>query len=142
MTDKRKKLQDKLRRKFGFSTNNNRNRGTILIKPNATVINYISEGGIKYSIVRDLAVVMDSTIRNKFPIYLHITEYTDYGEKVPEDERFKENDDYFIPLSLEELNIINDIANEMNEENDWIDQIKKEKKSIQANIKVINKKEK
>lgn len=36
MTKKRKSLQDKLRRKFKWSTNTNYNRGTILIKPNAS----------------------------------------------------------------------------------------------------------
>ena len=78
MTDKRKKVQAKLRRKYRYSTNTNYGRGVILIKPPGNSVNedYIN-------------IVCDRHVPYLFP------EVTIY-----------KGDDYVCGLSIEELELI------------------------------------
>ena len=134
MSDIRKKAQDKLRRKFGYSTNDNYGRGTILYKADKRIY-HKCEG---YDVVRDMNVVIDSRIPwHQFdlsevpsPIDINIASYKDYGEAAPENKRYVHIGEIGITLSLEELDLIHTIAHEMADENDWNGQIKRHKQRI------------
>ena len=127
MTPERKKAQDKLRRKYGYSTNDNYGRGTILYK--AFDKGYTHKDG--YKVVSDINICMDNRIvwsygdKNTIaPIEIETTEYKDNGQDAPKDKRYMKIGRSIMYLSLEELDLIHAIAHQMAEENDWDGQIK------------------
>ena len=109
-------------------------RGTILIKSDEPVrYSQRMENGqfVDYAECYDLAVVMDNRVyatSSGNPIRFHITKFQDFGEKVSVEKRYKELGEYSVGISLEELDLIHQIAHEMAEENDWDGQIKDHKK--------------
>lgn len=128
MSPERKKAQDKLRRKYGYSTNTNYGRGTILYKTSDA--GYVHNDG--HEVILDVSICMDSNIVWSFndkgqstPIEIRTTKYKDNGKTVPKDKRYTKTDESSILLSLEELNLINTVAHQMAEENKWDEQIKK-----------------
>ena len=128
MSPERKKAQDKLRRKYGYSTNDNYGRGTILYKTSDD--GYVHNDG--HEVILDVSICMDSNIVWSFndkgqstPIEIRTTKYKDNGKTVPKDKRYTKTDETLILLSLEELNLINTVAHQMAEENKWDEQIKK-----------------
>lgn len=109
MTKKRKSLQNKLRRKFKWSTNTNYNRGTILIKPNASTHLYHEP---RYVI--DIAFdVDDYALRRRFlsgignDVQLTLTKYD-----IRNDGLYEQVDEITSYISLEELELICKIARE------------------------------
>lgn len=125
MTDIRKKAQDKLRRKYKYSTNDNYGRGTILYKADTKVYHHIDG----FDFVEDMNIIMDNNIswHPDSPIHIEITKYRDNGENVPKDKRYVKLGTNGIALTLEELDLIHTIAHQMSEENDWSGQIKEYK---------------
>ena len=125
MSDIRKKAQDKLRRKYKYSTNDNYGRGTILYKTDPSF--YRHKDG--YNTVYDMNIVMDNNIswHPDTPIEINITKYRDNGENAPEGKRYDELGTNGISISLEELDLIHTIAHQMSEENNWQKQIKDHK---------------
>ncbi len=125
MSDIRKKAQDKLRRKFGYSTNDNYSRGTILYKADPEVYHHIDG----YDCVKDMNIVMDNNLscHPNSHIEINIAKYQDHGEKAPEGERYTKLGENGIWISLEELDLIHTIAHQMSEENDWAGQMKSRK---------------
>lgn len=111
MTKKRRRLMDRLRKKFGWQTNTNYNRGTMLICPEAT----------KYSILRpmelhDLSVYIDDyQTRNRLF-------GTNYGNDITisvtrcfyskEEKRYISDLTLEAHLTFEELELIYNIAKE------------------------------
>ena len=134
MSTLRKKAQDKLRRKFKYSTNDNYGRGTILIKSDESVrySQRLDNGQfVDYDECYDLAVVMENRVYSTSsgnPIRFHITKFQDFGENALAENRYKELGEYSVGISLEELDLIHQIAHEMAVENDWEGQIKEHKK--------------
>ena len=126
MSDIRKKAQDKLRRKFGYSTNDNYGRGTILYKADSEVYCHIDG----YEYVKDMNIIMDNNIswHPNSHIKINIAKYQDYGNKIPEEKRYTKLGENEIWISLEELDLIHVIAHQMADENDWAGQIKRSKK--------------
>lgn len=129
MSPERKKAQDKLRRKYEYSTSTNYDRGTILYKTSDA--GYVHNDG--HEVILDVSICMDSNIGGwSFndkgqctPIEIRTTKYKDNGKTVPKDKRYTKTDESVILLSLEELNLINTVAHQMAEENKWDEQIKK-----------------
>lgn len=120
MTGLRKKLQDKLRRKFKYETNTNRNRGTSLIKPNACVSHHSTVNHSKeYDLVTDMAIVMDHwdfQHAKERAIHLYLTQY-----KNPKNsDKFDKLSDLSASISFEELEMIYQIACEMKKETEEI----------------------
>jgi len=120
MTGLRKKLQDKLRRKFKYETNTNRNRGTSLIKPNACVSHYSTVNhSEEYDLVTDMAIVIDHwdiEHAKERAIHLYLTQY-----KNPKDtDKFDKLSDLSASFSFEELEMIYQIACEMKKETEEI----------------------
>lgn len=113
MTTTRKKLQDILRKKFKYQTNNDRGRGTTLIKPNASVLHYKSN-----DIVTDLAVNMDRSMfrydNGKSAIAIYLTKY----KHDKSSNKYDKLDDLSGYISLEELELIHKIACEIKAESD------------------------
>lgn len=109
MSKLRKKLQDRLRRVFKWSTNTNYNRGTMLIKPNASTHLYTDP---KYVI--DLCVdIDDQRILNdkERAIAIGLIRYnnTEFGIRT-------RGANMYACISFEELELIYNIAKEkMNE---------------------------
>lgn len=131
MSPERKKAQDKLRRKYGYSTSDNYGRGTILYKTSDE--GYIRNGG--YKVVSDMSIYMDNSIVWSYnskgqstPIGICMTEYKDNGKTVPKNKRYTKISQSEILLSLEELDLINTVAHQMAEENKWDEQAKEYKK--------------
>ena len=123
MTQERKKAQDKLRRKYGYSTNDNFGRGTILYKADDDVRH--DEKGQDY--VFDVNFIMDNRLSDEKPIQIMTRGYLDKGEGLPDKERYEERMQYRIELTLEELDLIHEIAHKMAEENNWDEQIRLQK---------------
>ena len=131
MSDIRKKAQDKLRKKFGYSTNDNYGRGTILYRQDSESHKIYSND--EYGITYDINIVMNNRLfGSQKPIEICTTQYADYGKDVPEDKRYKKLHEHTAFLSLEELDLIHAIAHQMAEENDWDLQIKEWKKKRKA----------
>lgn len=124
MSKERKKAQDKLRRKYGYSTNNNYGRGTVLYKQCPDTI---TRDGNKY--VEDMNIVMNHNIHwnPTSPIQVYTSEYQDNGEKSPPGKRYEPISEHLILLSLEELDLIHTVAHQMALEYDWEGQAKKQK---------------
>lgn len=98
MTELRKKLQAKLRRKWGYQTNTNKGRGTVLIKP------WAYKNG---DFVTDLTFAISSEVgvTDKHRICIYETDYdTVTGVESGESRTY---------LSLEELDVICAIAHEL-----------------------------
>ena len=129
MTEKRKKLQDKLRRKYKYHTNDDYGRGTILIKPEAGMdCAYVHiNGEFSYQDSYDLAVSMPKRVYGDSPITFYTTGYRDLGEDKPEDNRWEKRGEHHICMPLEELDMIHAIAHEMADEYGWNEQNKKSK---------------
>lgn len=124
MTERRKKILSKLRRKFKYSTNTNYNRGCIVEKPGQICPCFYSEFGVQYQKVTDFAVVLSNRISEKECIEFHLTKYKDYGES-KDGEQYQKVADATVMLSLDELDLIYQLAHEMAEEHDWKGQLKK-----------------
>ena len=119
MSKIRKKLQDKLRRKYSWSTNTNHNSGAMLIKPNAS--SHMTARKDKYVI--DLSVYIDDYIAKRKlrgskeshawgEIVLYLTKYNQQA-----DGTFKyDRPQLEVRLSFEELELIYNIAKEYIEE--------------------------
>lgn len=123
MTKIRKKAQDKLRRKYGYSTNDDYGRGTILYKADEEV----HQSAYGYDYVNDLNIYMDGNIswHPDSQIRFGISKYRDDGVNAPEGQRYIELGTNEISITLEELDLIHTIAHQMSEENDWQGQIKR-----------------
>lgn len=131
MSPERKKAQDKLRRKYGYSTSANYGRGTILYKTSDE--GYIRNDG--YKVVSDMSIYMDNSIVWSYnskgqstPIGICMTEYKDNGKTVPKNKRYTKISQSEMLLSLEEFDLINTVAHQMAEENKWDEQAKEYKK--------------
>lgn len=114
MTELRKKLQDKLRKKFRYETNTNRNRGTSLIKPNACIAHY-SINSEEYDLVTDMAIVMDHwdfRLAKEHAIRLYLTHYKTQKST----DKFDKLADLSATISFEELEMLYQIACEMRKE--------------------------
>ena len=123
MSDIRKKAQDKLRRKYGYSTNTNYGRGVILYRQDTK--SYKLNPTDDYNIVHDLNVVMNNRpYSTDKQIEIHTTQYKDYGDDAPEDEWYEMLHDHTIYFSLEELELLYTVAREIAKENNWSSQIK------------------
>ncbi len=131
MSNIRKKAQDKLRRKYNYSTNDNYGRGTILYKEDTESYHYIDG----YDITYDMNICMDDNIRlhPNSPIEICISKYRDNGGVSAEKpNRYEKLSDNSISISLEELDLIHTIAHQMAEENDWSGQTKLHKHHIRG----------
>ncbi len=127
----RKKAQDKLRRKYGYSTNDNYGRGTILYKEDPEVHHHIDG----YDVTYDMNICMNNNIgwHSDSPIEIQISKYRDNGSTtVKKSNRYDKLSESFIFLSLEELDLIHTIAHQMADENDWNGQIKRHKQRIRG----------
>lgn len=131
MSPERKKAQDKLRRKYGYSTNTDYGRGTILYK--AFDEGYTHNDG--YKVVSDINICMGNRIiwsyddkKQITPIEIETIEYKDNEKIASKDKRYTKIGRSVIYLSLEELDLIHTIAHQMAEENKWDEQIKEYKK--------------
>ena len=126
MSEIRKKAQNKLRRKYNYSTNDNYGRGTILYKEDPET--YHHKDG--YDFTYDMNICMDNNIIShpNSPIEIRISKYRDNGGVFAEKpNRYEKLSDNSISISLEELDLIHTIAHQMAEENDWAGQIKHRK---------------
>lgn len=109
MTKARKNLQGKLRRKFGWSTNTNYNRGTILEKQDASTHlyhdpKYVTDLCINF---RDGMIWREIVVGDNRAVEISLTKYN-----VNDDETYTEAEALTGYISLEELEIIYKIAKE------------------------------
>lgn len=109
MTKLRKSLQDKLRRKFGWQTNTNYNRGTILIKPNACTHLYHEP---KYVI--DLAINIDDwrLRRNLVQGDKCGIEVVQTKSEFTSDRQYVNKEELVSYISVEELDLVHRIVHE------------------------------
>ena len=122
MSDIRKKAQDKLRRKYGYSTNTNYGRGVILYRQDSDSHELHSANGDK--IVHDLNICVNNRIHDtQNQVEFHTTQYIDHGEDAPEDGRYEQLHNHTIYFSAEEFDLLATVIHQMAEENDWKDQI-------------------
>lgn len=110
MTKKRKNLQDRLRRKFGWSTNTNYNRGTILEKPEASShLNhdpkYVTDLCVNFHDYGIRREIFEGNGRSSIEITL-------YKYKINEDETYTMTEALAGRISLDELELIYKIAKE------------------------------
>ncbi len=122
MSEIRKKLLAKLRRKFGYRTASD--RGQYLLKENATDSLADKDGGLclyidkqrrEYSLVHNLSFWIERF--NPKPVCIRIDTYKDYGI-VPckPEERFQKDGTGYAYVSIEELEMICSIARQMQKE--------------------------
>lgn len=126
MSEIRKKAQNKLRRKYDYTTSDNYGRGTILYKEDPET--YHHRDG--YDFTYDMNICMDNNIgwHSDKPIEICIGKYRDNGGVSAEKpNRYEKLCDSSISLTLEEFDLIHTIAHQMAEENDWDGQIKRHK---------------
>ena len=123
MSEIRKKAQDRLRRKFGYRTSDNYNRGTILYKEGRMN----TRNGKTWC--HDINIEMDNNAywiiddrSEPEPITIQTAEYV-HGRN-----GFQKQSEHRITMTLEELDLIHAIAHQMSEENDWEGQAKEYKK--------------
>ena len=122
MTDIRRKAQNKLRRKFGYSTNDNYNRGTILEKGGEPYTAY--QNRKSYTAIDDIHFVMDWRIDSEnTQIDIYTERYSVYGKENGET-GYEKIGECHVSMSLEELDLIHAIAHEIAEEGDWNGQVK------------------
>ena len=136
MSEKRKKAQDKLRKKYNYKTNTNYERGTILYKKSVDPDFNPADND---KIIYDINIIMNKQLlftktEESNDIIIQTSSYYDAGF-CPEDVRYKHIMDHEIVLSLEELDLIHEIAHQMAEENDWKKQIKNYKKQLKERDK-------
>ena len=124
MSEARKKILNKLRKKFRYSTNTNYNRGCIVEKPGQLSPCFYNEFGIEYRKVTDFAVVLSNRIHEKECIEFCLAKYKDYGESFKGGERYQKIEDATILISLDELDLIHQLAHEMAQERDWEGQLR------------------
>lgn len=113
MTQLRKKLQDKLRRKFGYNTYTDLIQGTTLFKQDANVTKHISaKTEHKYSVITNLSIGLNRRSfeidDGKHAIELELIEFSNYADQ----NKFKEVSSAEVVISFEELELIYKIAAE------------------------------
>lgn len=109
MTKARKNLQGKLRRKFGWSTNTNHNRGTILEKQDASTHlyhgpKYVTDLGINF---RDGMIWREIVVGDNRAVEINLTRYN-----INNDRTYTKPEALTGYISLEELELICKIAKE------------------------------
>ena len=107
MSPERKKAQDKLRNKYGYSTNTNYGRGTVLGRAGSL--------GVGGDIV-DVSFVADKRQNGAPQIWLYTTKYHDHGEKADEKNRYEKMSEHVVSLSLEELKLVCEVVEQMSKE--------------------------
>lgn len=117
MTWLRKKLQDKLRRKYKYNTFTDIVQGTTLFKQNANVVQYISaKTSDKYNVVTNLEVRLNRrafiTGDGKNAIAVELTQFSNAFNT----EKYKELSSATAVISYEELELMYKIASEMKKE--------------------------
>lgn len=111
MTKKRRRLMDRLRKKFGWKTNTNYNRGTLLICPEAT--RYTMRRPME---IHDLAVYIDDyETRNRLFGINHGNDIVIYVTRCfysKEEKRYISDLTLEAHMTFEELELIYNIAKE------------------------------